>query len=165
MLIKVEPAGFFMYSVQMIFDLENPDAEDGTVRDYLAANELEPRYQSAGEYQGRPCEVMQFGGCYLGRHLQQVGQLQRQAVEAELIAAELETQLTALLPELAAAAPALTLTADRRREVIAALTAEFHREDAFQPNESGELAVALDAAAVRAAALRLLDGDGAAAET
>ena len=124
-----------------------------------------PATSPPGNIRGGRAKWMQFGGCYLGRHLQQVGQLQRQAVEAELIAAELETQLTALLPELAAAAPGVTLTADRRREVVAALTAEFHREDAFQPNESGELAVALDAAAVRAAALRLLGGDEMAAES
>ena len=35
MLIKVEPAGFFMYTVQLIFDLDRPDSEDGPVRDYL----------------------------------------------------------------------------------------------------------------------------------
>lgn len=161
MLIKVEPAGFFMHSVQMIFDLENPDAEDAPVRDYLADHELEPRHQSTGEYAGRQCEVMQFGGCYLGRHLQQVGQLQRHAVERELIAAELESQLTDLLPELAAAMPGLTLTTERRQELIAALTAEFHREESFQPNDSGELAVVLDVAAVAAAARRLLVADGA----
>ena len=164
MLIKVEPAGFFMHSVQMIFDLENPDAEDAPVREYLADHELEPRHQSTGEYAGRRCEVMQFGGCYLGRHLQQVGQLQRQAVEAELIAAELEAQLSALLPELTAAVPGLTLPAERRRELIAALTAEFHNEESFHPNETGELAVVLEAAAVAAAARRLLARDGAAAQ-
>jgi len=30
---------------------------------------------------GRHCEVMLFGGCYLGPHLETIGQLQRQAVE------------------------------------------------------------------------------------
>ena len=142
MLIKVEPAGFFMYTVQMIFDVENPDAEDGTVRDYLADNELEPRYQSTGQYEGRECEVMQFGGCYLGRHLQSVGQIQRRAVEVELLTAEVESHLTALAVDLPA-------------ETVAALAADFHQESAFQANEAGELTAVLDREAVREAALRL----------
>ena len=158
MLIKVEPAGFFMYSVQMIFDLANPDAEDGPVRDYLSDHQLEPRYQSTGEYEGRQCEVMQFGGYYLGRHLQSVGQLQRQAVEAELLTAELESHLAALSPELAAAASGLDLelSEERRREIAAALTPAFHREESFQPNEQGELAIVLDRDEVRAAAAQWL---------
>ena len=142
MLIKVEPAGFFMYTVQMIFDVENPDAEDGTVRDYLADNDLEPRYQSTGQYEGRECEVMQFGGCYLGRHLQSVGQIQRRAVEVELLTAEVESHLTALAVDLPA-------------ETVAALAADFHQESAFQPNEAGELTAVLDREAVREAAVRL----------
>lgn len=168
MLIKVEPAGFFMYSVQMIFDLTNPDAEDGPVRDYLSDHQLEPRYQSTGEYEGRPCEVMQFGGCYLGRHLQSVGQLQRQAIEAELLTAELENcltalspELTALTPEVTAAAPGLELPEQRRREIAAALTPTFHRAESFQPNEQGELAIVLDQDEVRAAALQWLESGAA----
>ena len=162
MLIKVEPAGFFMHSVQMIFDLENPDAEDGPVRDYLADHQLEPRHQSTGEYEGRQCEVMQFGGCYLGRHLQGVGQLQRHAIEAELLTAELERHLTALAPELAAAAPGTELSKEQRQEIATALTPTFHREESFQPNEQGELAIVLDRDEVRAAALQWLGNGGAA---
>ena len=162
MLIKVEPAGFFMHSVQMIFDLENPDAEDGPVRDYLADHQLEPRHQSTGEYEGRQCEVMQFGGCYLGRHLQSVGQLQRHAVEAELLTAELESHLTALAPELAHAAPGTELSQEQRQEIATALTPTFHRAESFQPNEQGELAIVLDQDEVRAAALRWLGEGGAA---
>ena len=162
MLIKVEPAGFFMHSVQMIFDLENPDAEDGPVRDYLADHQLEPRHQSTGEYEGRQCEVMQFGGCYLGRHLQGVGQLQRHAVEAELLTAELETHLTTLSPELAHAAPGTELSKEQRQKIAAALTPTFHRKQSFQPNEQGELSIVLDKDEVRAAALWWLGEGGAA---
>ena len=160
MLIKVEPAGFFMHSVQMIFDLTNSDAEDGPVRNYLTDHQLEPRYQSTGEYEGRPCEIMQFGGCYLGRHLQEVGQLQRQAVEAELLTAELESCLAALTPELAAAAPGRELPEQQRREIAAAITPTFHRAESFQPNEQGELAIVLDKDEVRAAARQWLRENG-----
>lgn len=152
MFIKVEPAGFFMYTVQLIFDPDSPDSEDQEVRDYLSDHELEPRYQYQIEQDGRPCDVLQFGGCYLGRHLQSVGQIQRHAVEVELLTAEVEGHLAAL--EL----PQLTASADggKRQETVAALVSQLHQESAFQPDENGELTAALDREEVRAAALRVL---------
>ncbi len=154
MFIKVEPAGFFMYTVQLIFDPASPDSEDQEVRDYLTDHELEPRYQYQIEQDGRPCDVLQFGGCYLGRHLQTVGQIQRHAVEVELVTAEVEAHLAALaLPQLEAAE---SEDGAKRRETVDALVSELHNESAFQPDENGELAVALDRDAVRAAALRVL---------
>lgn len=154
MFIKVEPAGFFMYTVQLIFDPASPDSEDQEVRDYLTDHELEPRYQYQIEEGGRPCDVLQFGGCYLGRHLQSVGQIQRHAVEVELLTAQVEAHLAALaLPQLAEAE---TGGGELRRETVAALVSELHQESAFQADENGELAVALDREEVRAAALRVL---------
>ena len=154
MFIKVEPAGFFMYTVQLIFDPASPDSEDQEVRDYLTDHELEPRYQYQIEQDGRPCDVLQFGGCYLGRHLQTVGQIQRHAVEVELVTAEVEAHLAALaLPQLEAAE---SEDGAKRRETVDALVSELHNESAFQPDENGELAVALDREDVRAAALRVL---------
>ena len=157
MFIKVEPAGFFMYTVQLIFDPASPDSEDQEVRDYLTDHELEPRYQYQIEQDGRPCDVLQFGGCYLGRHLQAVGQIQRHAVEVELVTAEVEAHLAALaLPQLGAAE---SEDGAKRRETVDALVSELHNESAFQPDENGELAVALDREEVRAAALRLLEAN------
>ena len=154
MFIKVEPAGFFMYTVQLIFDPASPDSEDQEVRDYLTDHELEPRYQYQIEQDGRPCDVLQFGGCYLGRHLQSVGQIQRHAVEVELVTAEVEAHLAALaLPQLAESESG---NGELRRETVAALVSELHQESAFQANENGELAVVLDREEVEAAALRLL---------
>ena len=158
MLINVEPAGFFMYTVQLIFDPERPDSEDQEVRDYLAEHDLEPRYQYDIEQEGRPCQVLQFGGCYLGRHLQGVGQIQRHAVEVELLTAEVESHLADLeLPEAGQAEP---LAGERRREMVAALVAGFHQESAFQANEDGELVATLDREEVRAAARKLLGNYG-----
>ena len=155
MFIKVEPAGFFMYTVQLIFDPASPDSEDQEVRDYLTDHELEPRYQYQIEQDGRPCDVFQFGGCYLGRHLQSVGQIQRHAVEVELVTAEVEAHLAALaLPQLAESESG---NGELRRETVSALVSELHQESAFQADENGELTVALDREEVRAAALRLLD--------
>ena len=157
MFIKVEPAGFFMYTVQLIFDPARPDSEDREVRDYLTDHDLEPRYEYEIEHDGRPCQVLQFGGCYLGRHLQSVGQIQRHAVEVELLTAEVEGHLAALRL-LQAGGDASDDAADeaRRRETLAALVSELHRESAFQADENGELAATLEREEVRAAAERLL---------
>ena len=150
MFIKVEPADFFMYRVIMTFDLENPDSEDQEVRDYLAEHELEPRYLSKGEFEGRQCEFMQFGGCYLGgRHLESISQLQRSAVEVELLTAEIRDHLDNS-PE---GAP--SVAEDQRQTAIAQLVEGFHQESSFQTNENGELIAVLDGDAVREAARRL----------
>ena len=154
MFIKVEPAGFFMYTVQLIFDPALPDSEDQEVRDYLADNSLEPRYQFDIEHEGRPCQVLQFGGCYLGRHLQTVGQIQRHAVEVELLTAEVESHLHALqMPEVMAAGPN---DGPKRSDLVAALVAELHQESAFHADENGELVAALDREEVRLAAERAM---------
>jgi hypothetical protein len=150
MFIKLEPAGFFMYTVQMVFDPERPDSEDSKVRDYLSKHELEPRYHWTAEFQGRQCEWMQFGGCYLGKHLQNIGQIQRQAVEAELLTAEIGGHLSSLSVE------ELPLTREQRQAAIATLAQEFHQESSFQTNESGELTAVLDGNQVREAAWRWL---------
>ena len=154
MFIKVEPAGFFMYTVQLIFDPELPDSEDQEVRDYLTDHELEPRYEYQTEVEGRACDVLQFGGCYLGKHLQSVGQIQRHAVEVELLTAQVEEHLTALaLPQASGDEAADAL---RRKETVTTLVSELHQESAFQPDENGELMATLDREEVRAAALRVL---------
>ena len=93
MYVQVEPADFFMYRVKLIFDLESPDSEDQEVREYLEERELEPRYLSTTDFDGHQCEIMQFGGCYLGKHLDQLAQIQRRAVEVELLTAEIQGHL------------------------------------------------------------------------
>ena len=147
MFIQVEPAGFFMYTVRLIFDLENLNSEDQQVRDYLVERELEPKYQWSAEMEGSQCEFMQFGGCYLGRHLDSIGQIQRRVVEIELLTAEVENHLKGLAPEEASIAHA---------EYVAALVEEFNLESSFQANEQGELTAVLDGAEVRESAKRLL---------
>ena len=148
MFIKVEPADFFMFRVIMTFDLENPDSEDQDVRDYLTEHELEPRYTNKGEFEERQCEFMQFGGCYLGNHLQNISQIQRVAVEVELLTAEIRDHLD-ISPD--AATP---LTEDQQT-TIAQLVNDFHQDSSFQTNENGELIVVLDGDEVRAAGSQL----------
>ena len=150
MFIKVEPADFFMYQVKLIFDLEHPDSEDQQVRDYLKEHELEPKYQGTGELEGSRCEQMQFGGCYLGRHLEQIGRIQRQAVEVELLTAQIQQHLNGEHPN------AVSFPEEQRQAVVAALVQRFHQESSFKTGESGELMAALDREAVREAAQGLL---------
>ena len=152
MLIKVEPAGFSMYTVQMVFDTETPDSEDQEVRDYLLEHGLEPRYQWTSEFEGRECEWLQFGGCYLGNHLNGIGQIQRRAVEIELLTAEIQRHLDSLpLGE-------TSLDGKRRQGAVAALVQEFHQDSSFQVNDNGELTAALDGSKVWEAARRWLSG-------
>ena len=148
MFIRVEPADFFMYRVILIFDLERPDSEDQSVRDYLTENELEARHQSKGELDERQCEFLQFGGCYLGKHLDSIGRIQRSAVEIELLTEEIETHLTA-------AAQPLKFSAEQRSEAVATLAKDFQQEESFKTDEDGNLVAVLDGDAVREAARKL----------
>ena len=150
MFIKVEPAEFFMYRVILVFDLEGPDSEDQEVRDYMAEWELEPKYQRTGDFEGRNSELMQFGGCYLGKHLGRMSEIQRGHVERELIAAEIGRLLD----------DAVVVPEGRREEAVRQLVEAFHRPEAFQAGEDGMLEASLDAGAVRAAAREVVAGLG-----
>ena len=151
MFVQVEPADFFMYTVKLIFDLEKPDSEDQEVRDYLDQRELEPRYLSTADLDGRQCQIMQFGGCYLGRHLDHLGQIQRRAVEVEVLTDEIRSHLTS-----EGDSPEQTVD----EALMAALVAEFHEDSAFQAAENGELVAVLDREAVKAAAGKHLAAEG-----
>ncbi|MCH7736113.1 MAG: hypothetical protein IH872_01805 [Chloroflexi bacterium] len=149
MIIKVEPADFFMYTVILIANLENPDPEDQEIRDYLEANELEPKYRSEGDFEGRHSESMQFGGCYLGRHAGEINLIQQRYVEEEIIVHEINRHLgdsdrPVEIPE------------DRREGAVAELLKTFNNESAFRKMDDGKYEVALDGEAVREAARSLL---------
>ena len=148
MFIHVEPAEFFMYRVKLIFDLEQPNSEDQQVRDYLTEHELEPKYINTQELEDSQCEIMQFGGCYLGRHLDRIGQIQRTSVEVELLTEEIENLLNA------SASEEMLLPEEQRQDTIATLVQEFHQDSAFETAENGELRAVLHGEEVRAAARR-----------
>ena len=142
-----------MYRVILIFDMESPDSEDQEVRDYLAEHELEPRYQSTGELDQRQCEFLQFGGCYLGRHMDSIGQIQRKAVEVELLTAAIRGHLAdAIAGDVGEDAG---LTEQQRQSAVAELVPEFHQDSSFQTAENGELIAVRDGEAVREAARQL----------
>ena len=149
MFIKVEPAEFFMYRVIIVFDLEAPNSEDQEVRDYMTECELEPKYQRVGDFEGSNSEIMQFGGCYLGRHLGKISEIQRSHVEREIILAEIGQILDddgdpVLVPD------------ERREETVRQLAETFYQPEVFQPNAEGLLEAVLDPSAVREAARDLL---------
>lgn len=149
MFIKVEPAEFFMYRVILVFDLENPNSEDQDARDYMTEWELEPKYQRIGDFEGSNSEIMQFGGCYLGRHLGKISEIQRGHVEREIITAEIGR----LLDDEGDPVP---VPDDRREQTVRELVQAFYLPDVFQPNDEGLLEAVLDPSAVRQAAREML---------
>ena len=159
MYITVEPAGLMMHTVKLVFDPADPAAEDQQVRDYLSEHELEPRYHWFAEIdglEGRECEIMQFGGCYLGRNLQNIGLIQRRVVEDELLTAEIQRHIDGgSLTDLEAAPET------QRQDAIAAIIDEFRVEETFSQDEAGELRATVDAEALQDAAARALAGSGA----
>ena len=149
MIIKVEPAEMFMYRVIMISNLEDPDPEDQEIRDYMNTNELEPKYRSEGDYEGRNSESIQFGGCYLGRHLGEINLIQQKYIEQELITHEIKRHL-------GESGRPVEIPEGRREEAVAELTKRFYTDSAFREMDDGKYEVALDGEAVREAARNLL---------
>ena len=149
MIIKVEPAEFFMYRVIMIANLENPDPEDQEIRDYMDAHELEPKYRSEGDFEGRRSESMQFGGCYLGKHTGEINLIQQKHIEEELIAHEINRHL-------GESDSPVEIPEERREGAVAELLKSFNNESAFKQMDDGKYEVALDGEAVREAARSLL---------
>ena len=149
MIIKVEPADMLMYRVIMISNLENPDPEDQDIRDYLEANELEPKYRSEGDFEGRHSESMQFGGCYLGRHTGEINLIQQRYVEEELIAYEINRHLRE-------SDSPVDIPEEKRENALAELLKNFNNEGAFRKMDDGKYEVALEGEKVRQAARGLL---------
>ena len=152
MIIKVEPADMFMYRVILIANLESPDPEDQEIRDYLEANELEPKYRSEGDFEGRRSESMQFGGCYLGRHTGEINLIQQRYVEQEIVAFEINRHL-------GESDRPVSIPEEAREGALAELLNNFNNESAFQKMDDGKYQVVLDGEAVREAARGLL-GEG-----
>ena len=148
MRIKVEPKDFFMHAVFLAFSPEHPDPEDDVVRAHLTKYKLEPKWQRTEDWEGQKFRVMYFGGCYLGRHLQAIGGIQREFVERELLAAEIE----ALLEDSADVAvrnAARCMQAPALKETIARIVPDLHQQSSFVTDEEGVMRVSLDPWAVQ----------------
>ena len=90
MRIKIEPKAFFMYAVFLAFSKEQPHPEDEAIKAYLDAHELIPKAQGTDRFEDQELDIMYFGGCYLGKHLEVISDMQRQAVERQLLTVEIE---------------------------------------------------------------------------
>jgi hypothetical protein len=147
MRIRVEPKDFFMYSVFLAFKKEDAEAEDAAVKAYLEQHELMPKMQGTDTVEGEELDVMYFGGCYLGRHLGVIEDMQRKAVEREMLAEEIEGVLRrATDPETRRASDALGAGMGA---LVAAMAEDLHDESSFGPGDDGYLKVTLEPGAIR----------------
>jgi hypothetical protein len=148
MRIRVEPKEFFMYTVFLAFGKNRPDPEDEAVRAYLADHQLEPKVQGTNTLEGQEFDVMAFGGCYLGKHLGVVQDMQRHAVEREMLSEEVGRALRESV-DLELLQPPGSAREARLKELIGVLAEEFHEASSFGADEEGYVKVALDHAVIR----------------
>ena len=154
MFIRVEPKDWNMHAVYLIFDQEAPHPEDEGVRRYLADHRLEAKTLTKTTLEDRECEVMYFGGCYLGRHLQAVANIQQYSMRQQMLSEEIPVMLregpSSLVRERVAAMGAAPLW-----EEVSRLAEEYNRETSFEVDDDGQPHVALDAADVQDSFLKL----------
>jgi hypothetical protein len=155
MRIKIEPKEFFMYAVFLAFSKERPALEDEAIKAYLDAHELIPKAQGTDRFEDQEFDVMYFGGCYLGKHLDVIRDMQRQAVEHELLTVAIER----ILQE--TPAPETRRVGDQTpvpqmQALIANLAQEFHQDTSFGANEAGYLKVTLEPVVIEQRFLELV---------
>ena len=147
MIVHTEPKDFFMFTVYFIFNREHPDAEDESVKAYLEEKQLYPKRTNKTEYQGWPADVWSFGGCYLGRHLGAIGEMQRKTVERELVTAQVE-RLVVQEPGEDVTALTAGMLEPELRSLVANLVEEFHQDSSFGLDDQGQLMLTLEDSAV-----------------
>jgi hypothetical protein len=148
MIIRVEPKDFFMSTILLLFDQGHPDPEDEEVKRYLAERALEPKRTVDAASQERDGVVWQFGGCYLGRHLDAIADIQKKYLEAEMLADEIPRLLKADT-EVEMQEAVDQLPDARRQELVATLVKEFHQESTFGPDAEGNVKVMLEPSVVQ----------------
>jgi hypothetical protein len=148
MIIRVEPKDFFMSTILLLFDQVHPDPEDEEVKRYLVERGLEPRRTFDSASQEQYGVVWQFGGCYLGRHLDAIADIQKRYLEAEMLADE--------IPRLLKAETEVEMqeTVDRlpdatRQVLVDTLVKEFHQDSSFGPDLEGHVKVQLEPALIQ----------------
>ena len=142
MIIRVEPKDFFMSTILLLFDREHPDPEDQEVKRYLADRDLEPKRTFDTTSQEHNSVVWQFGGCYLGSHLNAIADIQKKYLEAEMLAEEIP-RLLKVNTEVEMQEVVAKLPDARRQEFLDALVREFHQESSFGSDASGNIKVML----------------------
>jgi len=155
MRIKIEPKEFFMYAVFLAFSKERPAPEDEAIKAYLDAHELIPKAQGTDRFEDQEFDVLYFGGCYLGKHLDVISDMQRQAVEHELLTVEIERILQeTTAPETRGVAD--QIPAPQMQALIANLIQAFHQDTSFGANEEGYLKVTLEPVVIEQRFLELV---------
>ncbi len=148
MIIRVEPKEFFMHTVYLIFNQERAEPEDQEVKQYLAERALEPKREFQTTYEERDCRVWQFGGCYLGKHLDMIADIQKKYIEAEMLAYEIPRLLKegsdSEVQQVAGELPEARL-----QELVGILVKEFHQASSFRADEEGHVKVTLEAVVVQ----------------
>ena len=91
------------------------------------------------ELAGEKFEVWTYGGCYLGRHMNALADIQRGVVEKELLAEAIPELLTSG-PDTQAVALVATKSASDMTSIVHALTEMLHTPDNFGIDANGELA-------------------------
>ncbi len=156
MIIRIEPKDWNMHSVIMFFKKDEPHAEDADIRRYLDERGLQPRRQYDTTLADEHFEVLTFGGCYLGRHMSALADIQRSVVERELLA-EAIPALLASGPDADARQHAAALPPADMQACVAALTDALHTPDNFGTDANGEMQATPDAADVQARFLAMRD--------
>ena len=85
MWIDAEPGTFPMMRYLLCFEAGDPAPEDRRVRAYLDQHGLRPKRTWQETPQGIPCQVLQFGQCYLGPHLQTILAMHGRGIVAEAV--------------------------------------------------------------------------------
>lgn len=150
MIVKVELKDWNMFSVSMLFNKEHPDSEDQAVGDYLADHRLVPKRETQARLEGVDWRVMSFGGCYLGRHLNYISEIQRQAVEREALAVEVADVLQDRSND-DVRREFLSLGDPQVQAALTSLVDELHPQASFEADAEGLCKATIDAAAVRSA--------------
>ena len=144
-----------MYAVFLDFSKEHPHPEDEAIKAYLDAHALIPKAQGTDTVEDQEFAVMYFGGCYLGKHLEVIRDMQRQAVEHQLLTVDIERMLQeTTVPETRRVAD--QTPEPQMKALIATLVQEFHQDASFGANEAGYLKVTLEPAVVEQRFLELV---------
>src|SRR5262249_44665599 len=93
MWIETEPGEWPMMRYLVCFELGNPYPEDPHVKAYLRKHGLEPKRMWTDRRAGVACEVLQFGECYLGRHVEEIDALRERGVVASAVDVALQQSI------------------------------------------------------------------------
>jgi hypothetical protein len=152
MIVQAEPMDLLMVRYKLYFNQLSPDPEDPWVLAYLHEHGLEPRRQFDEEHDGLPYKVFHFGQCYLGRHIDRIGELYQRGVEHTALAQHI-AQVLNTAEDVAVRTMAAQLDAAAVQTLTAELAAQLHASARFEVTPERDLQISIDAAAVTQAFL------------